>query len=204
MNYKLYMFDFDLTMADTVDASATSYADAYSTLGLNFDKKETFRHLGMPIEVTFGEITDGVTDDGRYQKFLDAFYLSVKENFHSVTLYPDVPAAFERIKNGGAYVAVVTNRTKPTMRTVYDKYPELERVVATTVTGDDVERRKPFPDPLIVCMQRLGVPPDQAIYFGDAKNDFLSAEAAGVKFVYVDRTGYVNEKDAIKNFDDIE
>lgn len=198
------MFDFDLTMADTLDASAMSYADAYATLGLKFDKRETVRHLGIPVEVTFDEITDGVKNDGRYQKFLDAFYLSLKESFHTVTLYPDVLAAFERIKNGGAYVAVVTNRTKPTMRTVYDKYPGLEKVVATTVTGDDVERRKPFPDPLITCMQRLGVSPDQTIYFGDAKNDFLSANAAGVKFIYVDRTGYVNEADAIKSFDEIE
>ena len=198
------MFDFDLTMADTVDASASSYEDAYATLGIKFDKKETCRHLGMPIEATFDEVTDGVKTDGRYQKFLDAFYLSLKQNFHTVMLYPDVLSAFKRICAAGAKVAVVTNRRRPTMRTVYDKYPELEKLIAATVTGDDTERRKPLPDPLIICMQRLNVSPDSAVYFGDAKNDFLSAKAAGVDFFYVDRTGYVNETGAIKDFANIE
>jgi sugar-phosphatase len=48
------------------------------------------------------------------------------------------------------------------------------------VTGDDVERGKPFPDPYLLAAQRLGVPPQRCAVFEDAPAGITAARAAGV------------------------
>lgn len=41
-------------------------------------------------------------------------------------------------------------------------------------------RRKPFPDPVQLCLHRLGVSATQAVGVGDAANDALAYQAAGI------------------------
>jgi sugar-phosphatase len=48
------------------------------------------------------------------------------------------------------------------------------------VTGEDVERGKPFPDPYLLAAQRLGVPPQRCAVFEDAPAGIEAARAAGV------------------------
>ena len=60
----------------------------------------------------------------------------------------------------------------------YDKYME------TAVLCEDTEKHKPDPEPLLVCLERLGVKPEEAIYVGDATTDMLAARNAGMAFAY--------------------
>jgi sugar-phosphatase len=48
------------------------------------------------------------------------------------------------------------------------------------VTGEDVERGKPFPDPYLLAAHRLGVPPGRCAVFEDAPAGIAAARAAGV------------------------
>jgi mannitol-1-/sugar-/sorbitol-6-phosphatase len=48
------------------------------------------------------------------------------------------------------------------------------------VTGEDVERGKPFPDPYLLAAQRLGVPPQRCAVFEDAPAGIEAARLAGV------------------------
>ena len=59
------------------------------------------------------------------------------------------------------------------------------------VYGNETERRKPHPDALHLCLERLGVPPQEAAYVGDSPEDVLMARAANVFAVAVPG-GYPN------------
>src|SRR5205814_1117961 len=59
------------------------------------------------------------------------------------------------------------------------------------VYGTDTERRKPHPDALHLCLDRLGVAPHEAAYVGDSPEDVLMARAANVFAVAVPG-GYPN------------
>jgi mannitol-1-/sugar-/sorbitol-6-phosphatase len=48
------------------------------------------------------------------------------------------------------------------------------------VTGEDVDRGKPFPDPYLLAAQRLGVSPEHCAVFEDAPAGIEAARAAGV------------------------
>lgn len=52
-----------------------------------------------------------------------------------------------------------------------------------TVGIRDVPRPKPHPDMLELCLQRLGLTPQEAVYVGDAESDWHAARAAGMHFL---------------------
>jgi HAD superfamily hydrolase (TIGR01549 family) len=47
------------------------------------------------------------------------------------------------------------------------------------VCGGETTRRKPDPQPLLLALDRLGVPPAAAAYVGDSPEDMAMAKAAG-------------------------
>ena len=54
-----------------------------------------------------------------------------------------------------------------------------------TICADESPRNKPSPDPILLCLERLGVDPAEAAYVGDAPADIQAALAAGVHAVGV-------------------
>ena len=55
----------------------------------------------------------------------------------------------------------------------------------TIVTGEDVTRRKPFPDLFLLAAERLGVAPAACCVVEDAVNGVQAAKAAGMRCVAV-------------------
>jgi HAD superfamily hydrolase (TIGR01509 family) len=56
------------------------------------------------------------------------------------------------------------------------------------VTGDDVERTKPAPDPFLLAARLLGVAPDRCVAFEDSLAGATSAHAAGMQVIAVPET----------------
>lgn len=57
---------------------------------------------------------------------------------------------------------------------------------ATLVTGDEVSRGKPHPDPYLAAAERLGVPPAACVAIEDSPTGIASARAAGVPVIGVE------------------
>lgn len=66
------------------------------------------------------------------------------------------------------------------------------------VTGNDVERGKPFPDPYLLGAKKLGFEPENCVVFEDAQSGVLSAFEAGVGLVIgVGTRGMETEADLV-------
>jgi phosphoglycolate phosphatase-like HAD superfamily hydrolase len=64
------------------------------------------------------------------------------------------------------------------------------------VGGDETERQKPSPEPLLLALDRLGAEPADAAYVGDSPFDMQAARAAGLYAVGVS-WGRIHERDAL-------
>lgn len=198
MKYLLYAFDFDLTLADTVSVSEKTYAAAFKAVGKVFDG-DVFHHLTRDLKASFTE-TNGKADD--FPVFLETFERTAEGLFETVTLYPDVlPYIFE-LKKRGVMTALVTNRNRRSVDKAMQKYLPLEDLFDYIVTGDMTENFKPHPEPILKCLAAANVSAKDAVYIGDAANDYLAAKAAGVDFIYIDRHGAV-DKPAVKGLFEI-
>lgn len=199
MKYSVYAFDFDLTLADTIDVSIETYAVALSSVGVQFDG-DVFHHLKQDIRATFDEIDDGTHD---YSAFLKLFEDTAVKRFSTVRLYPDVVENLIRIRSSGAKTALVTNRARNSVDKAMEKYGGTDAFFDCVITGDITTNFKPHPEPILKCLALCGCEKQDLIYIGDALNDFRSATAAGVDFAYIDRTGHVKAKGALKTLSEL-
>lgn len=53
------------------------------------------------------------------------------------------------------------------------------------LTTDDVSKRKPSPEPLIECGQKMGLSPEKMVYVGDTWVDIRAGKTAGTKTIGV-------------------
>jgi pyrophosphatase PpaX len=58
-------------------------------------------------------------------------------------------------------------------------------VMDVVVGSDGAPRGKPYPDQILVALERLGADPDDTAYVGDAPFDVAAAKAAGVHAIGV-------------------
>jgi len=61
----------------------------------------------------------------------------------------------------------------------------LGHLFETVVGGDETEKHKPDPEPLLLAAERMGVDPSQAAYVGDSPFDVGAAKAAGMYAIAV-------------------
>lgn len=78
------------------------------------------------------------------------------------------------------------------------------------ISGDDIERTKPHPDPYLAMLQCLSAHPDQTIVIEDTDLGIKSATAAGIRRVYgwphaLSKTeSYANAHRVIRSLDEID
>ena len=89
-----------------------------------------------------------------------------------------------RLKDEGRRLGIVTAKRRATVDLAFNVLP-LRHLFETVVGGDETEKHKPDPEPLLLALERLDAQPDEAAYVGDAPFDIQAAKAAGIFSVAV-------------------
>lgn len=96
--------------------------------------------------------------------------------------------------------AMATNRGQTT-RSVVEIFG-LGDLLDLAVGVLDVKRPKPHPDMLLLCLERLGVAAEEAVYVGDQPSDRDAATAAGMRFIGMGPVALASEL-AVRELDEI-
>ena len=89
-----------------------------------------------------------------------------------------------RLWDEGRRLGLVSAKRRRTVELAFAQVP-LGHLFEVVVGGDETERQKPAPEPLLLALERLGAKPAEAAYVGDSPYDMESARAAGVYAVGV-------------------
>lgn len=182
------VFDFDLTLADSATAVVECANSALSRLGMKTADFEAVRRtIGLPLPLTFRALT-GVHDPALEKEFATLFVRRADEVMLDwVTIYAGVPAMCASLRDAGMHLAIVSTKFRYRIESILAK-AALLGTFEVIVGGEDVKEHKPHPEGLLRALERLGVPPAQALYVGDHPLDGETAARAGTSFVAV-RTG---------------
>lgn len=77
--------------------------------------------------------------------------------------------------------AVVSAKTRKQYKI---DFTELEKYIDVAVLSDDTLLHKPHPEPILKCLELLGIQACDCLYVGDALSDYRAAKAAQVDFAY--------------------
>ena len=97
-------------------------------------------------------------------------------------LMPGAYAAVERVRQQMP-VALVSASPRILMDAALTTLPK--DFFQFSISADDVERTKPFPDPYLKAAERMGVTPDSCVVFEDSLTGIASAKSAGCSVVAV-------------------
>ncbi|MDM4766840.1 phosphoglycolate phosphatase [Pelomonas sp. SE-A7] len=118
----------------------------------------------------------------RYQRHYEA------ANGEHSDLFPGVAEGLQLLRARGLPMACLTNKPARFARELLRR-KGLDGFFDQVFGGDDFERKKPDPMPLLKTCEALGTPPGSSWMIGDSSNDAKAARAAGCPVVLV-RYGY--------------
>jgi len=110
--------------------------------------------------------------------------------------FPFTGSILKSIHAAKIKIAIATSTPK---KNINDKIKILDQagvsdLIEIIICAGDVEHQKPYPDPLLLCQDRLGLTSDQCLYVGDMGIDIDAGRAAGMKTAAV-LTGFETLKD---------
>lgn len=196
------VFDFGQTLVDSAEgfrkAEKEIQQKAYAALGL--DNPEGFLDAYRGIRSAFHArsdfsrraILEGVFRHcGRVPDpaLLEVWEAAYWEKIHTMTrLFPETQEVLQALQ-GGYRLALITNAQGQMVEGKHriGRYPELalffELIV---VAGEGGIPAKPDPIPFRICLEKMGIAPDEAVYVGDDwRIDVLGSEAVGMHPVWL-------------------
>jgi phosphoglycolate phosphatase len=176
---KLVVFDCDGVMFDTTNANMAYYNEILQHLGRQALTPEQFAYCHS--HTADQSIAHLFNDDREVEKAQSyrknmSYIPFLKYMVVEPYLKPLLEALRPKYKT-----AVATNRSD-TMDKVLSEH-HLEDYFDLVVSSIDVDRPKPYPDPLIKILEHFKINAKCALYVGDSEVDQMAAKAAGVTFV---------------------
>jgi pyrophosphatase PpaX len=84
----------------------------------------------------------------------------------------------------GRKLGIVTAKRRATLELAFEAVP-IGHLFDVAVAGDETERHKPHPEPLLLAVAQAGAVPAHAAYVGDSPFDVQAAKAGGLAAIAV-------------------
>lgn len=176
-----FMIDLDGTMVDTLGDFVAVLSQVLDELSLPRVSREFVEHtIGQGSEHLIRSVlreVGGSQDQYEPAWLLYQRHYNVLNGAHA-DVFPGVEAGLRQIRALGLPMACLTNKPAAFARDLL-KRKALDVYFDRVFGGDDFERKKPDPLPLLKTCEALGTSPATTWMVGDSSNDAKAAHAAG-------------------------
>lgn len=178
---KALCFDVDGTLSDTDDYYAQKVVRFLPSF-LFRDPAHTARRLVMWIESPGNALlgfADRIGIDDEMVAFIDWLYRHRRSPLKQYLIVAGVEEMLKRIQGRYPMAVVSARDEKSTMRflTQFDLCKYFDPIV----TGLSAPHTKPYPDPILLAAQTMGVRPEECLMIGDTTVDMRAGKAAGAQ-----------------------
>jgi len=173
-DYDAYLFDWDGTLARTVEIWLSEIAKQYVAFGMAISEADNARDFGnLKAPLKYGLAVE------RLSEFQEGINAAVKVRLPQVPLYDDADAMLRALKAKGKKLALVTTSLRHNLDVVMGTHG-VEELFDAIITSEDVKKHKPDPESIELALARMGIPKERAIMLGDTAHDLLAAKNAGI------------------------
>ncbi|BBO84349.1 pyrophosphatase PpaX [Desulfosarcina ovata subsp. sediminis] len=185
------IFDLDGTLIDSIPPYFRLLEAIFDTLGLPqpaLALKKEFITTGPAVFEKMIPPEMVADRDAMIRQCLDVGRRISRDMFRdTVDGFPDVKRLFDLLVRHDIRIGIVTTTER---EFIERKLLPLKRIgvaaaVDAIVAIEDAPRRKPAPDPLLVCARQLSVNPEHCVYVGDSYVDIRAGCSAGMKTIAV-------------------
>lgn len=176
------VFDLDGTLVDSRADIVSCCQHALRLHGLPpVDAARIVAAVGDGARLLLLRVTELSADDPALEALLTT-YLShyATAGYARSVLMPGALAALAALDH--LPLAIATHKPRATTLPLLAHLSLSDRF-AVVITGDDIPRHKPHPDPLFAIARHLGLSPASLVMVGDSPPDILAGRAAGARTV---------------------
>jgi pyrophosphatase PpaX len=181
IRFPVVLFDLDGTVVDSGSIILASMRHATrEVLGEEFGDAELMQAVGGPgLEAQMAVFAPDRVEE------LVRVYRAHNEPLHDeLEACVGMEDVLVRLHEEGRRLGVVTAKRRSTVELAFARVP-ISHLFETVVGGDETEKHKPDPEPLLLAAERMGADPAQTAYVGDSPFDIRAAKAAGMHAIAV-------------------
>ncbi len=197
VRFPVVLFDLDGTVVDSGGIILASMRHATrSVLGREIPDEALMAAVGGPgLEAQMLQFAGAEHLDE-----LVRVYRAHNEPLHSeLRLCPGMGEVLARLDEEGRTLGLVSAKRRVTIELAFAA-TGIGPFFDVVVGGDETARQKPFPDPLLLALERLEAAASGAVYVGDSPFDMAAARAAGLYAIGV-TWGGVHDRDLLADAD---
>lgn len=178
------LFDLDGTLLYTLEDLKKSVNYALDTFGYpnrSIDEIQAF--IGNGIGALIKRSAPSGCTKETIAKLLDIFKPHYLEHMYDTTRpYDGVLDMMNEIHSNGYKTAIVSNKLDPAVKELNKKFFD---GLTEMAVGTPVDKKKPNPESIFMCINNLNSSVKKSIYIGDTDVDIQTAHNAGIKCVGV-------------------
>lgn len=183
--YEAFLYDCDGTLADNMMAHKLAYKEVAANYGIDLDVNIVDETAGWPTVLVAKEIARryGVELPDTFAAEKSAVFM----NKHIESTLPVIHVYEHLKKNAGKKkIGVVSGGSRTTVTKTLTVLGLID-LIDVLVCAGETPNGKPFPDPFLKAAHELGVDPAKCMVFEDGTPGTQAAEAAGMKWIRVDK-----------------
>lgn len=185
--YKVYIFDLDGTLLDTLGDLAAAVNYALREHGMpEHSIDDVRRFVGNGVR----KLMERAIPDGMANPEFEATFATFRQYYMAHSLdttrpYDGIPETLAALKTRGCRLAVVSNKMMAaTQELCHYFFPDTIEVAIGENEAEGI-RKKPAPDTVFAALRQLGVGKDDAVYVGDSDVDLETARQSGLPCISV-------------------
>lgn len=183
-DYSLYIFDFDMTLFDTMKGVKRCYRKAFQAVGFPFDENKCQMYIRESIDHTFERFSNAPC---KRREFVMAFLRESEQSMmNNTTIFPETDQVIKALMLRGKRLCIASGKSEERIKSILRNYGlcgAFEHVIGYERTLE--------PKPSSYCLDQIiakyDIPKDRICYVGDAMNDMLAARNAGIDGIYIPR-----------------
>jgi HAD superfamily hydrolase (TIGR01509 family) len=190
---KAVIFDIDGTLVDSVDLHAQAWQEAFRHFGHDPDYDRIRSQIGKGGDQLIPALLDPKEAQERGPEiaaYRESLYAS--KYLGKVQAFPKSREILERVKHDGKKVALASSGEKAVVK-ANKKIADIDGIADVETGAADVERSKPHPDIFRGVLEKLDVPPSEAIVVGDTPYDAEAAAQIGLRTIGVLCGGFAEQ-----------
>ncbi len=174
------IFDMDGVLIDSMPLHAQAWLDVLAEEGIIIRREDVYEREGEAGSASlsyFFKINDLDPTPERMQALLRRKESLYKQNAVPQP-FPGVVEFLASLKKAGKRMAIVTGTARHELEATLPK--EILAFFEATVTGDEVKRGKPDPEPYLTALKKLGVTATKSLVIENAPLGVRAAREAGI------------------------
>ncbi|MEE1757484.1 HAD family hydrolase [Streptomyces sp. SP18CS02] len=176
------VFDVDGTLADTNHLHVTAWWEAFRQAGHRVQTHAIHRAIGLGAEDLIERLLGSERDREQDETISAAHKTLYGTYFERLHAFEHAGRLLRTLAANGWTVVLATSADEAELSALR-RAIDADEVISATASADDVEARKPAPDPVLNALELAGAPAEGSVFVGDSLWDMKAGSRAGVTCV---------------------